>query len=91
VLHRQGRLDEAEASMRQALAIYRQRLPTGHQRLAVVLLPLGELLIDRKRHREAEPLLREAWQVRRDALGDDDPKTVEAAKALSRARAQDNG
>lgn len=91
VLHRQGRLDDAETSMRQALAIYRQRLPAGHQRLAMVLLPLGELLIDRKRHREAEPLLREAWQVRRDALGDDDPKTADAAKVLARARAQDNG
>lgn len=85
VLHRQGRLDEAEASMRQALAIYRERLPAGHQRLGVVLLPLGELLIDRNRITEAEQLLREAWQVRRQAFGDEDPKTIAAAKALSRA------
>jgi eukaryotic-like serine/threonine-protein kinase len=89
VLHRQGRLDEAEASIRQALAIYRKALPAGHPRLATVLMPLGELLIDRDRSEEAEPLLREAWQVRQKAFGDDDPKTIDAARALSRATRKD--
>jgi tetratricopeptide (TPR) repeat protein/predicted Ser/Thr protein kinase len=85
VLYRQGRLDEAEAAMRQALAIYRKRLAAGHQRLAVVLLPLGQLLIERGRREEAEPLLREALKVRRDAFGNDDPRTAEAARALATA------
>jgi tetratricopeptide (TPR) repeat protein len=71
--------------MRQALAIYRKRLAAGHQRLAVVLLPLGQLLIERGRREEAEPLLREALKVRRDAFGNDDPRTAEAARALATA------
>ena len=85
VLYRQGRLDEAETAMRQALAIYRKRLAAGHQRFAVVLLPLGQLLIDRGRREEAEPLLREALDVRRNAFGEHDPRTGEAAQALTAA------
>ncbi len=86
VLYRQGRFDEAERTLREALAIYRQRLPAGHERLANLLLPLGRLLADRDRDAEALPLLREAWQVRHDAFGDADPRTVEAVQALARVR-----
>ena len=71
--------------MRQALAIYRKRLAAGHQRFAVVLVPLGRLLIERGRAEEAEPLLREALKVRQDAFGANDPRTVEAAQALADA------
>ena len=85
VLYRQKRLDEAETAMRQALAIYRKRLAAGHQRFAVVLLPLGQLLIERGRREDAEPLLREALKVRQAAFGEDDPRTTEAAQALTRA------
>jgi hypothetical protein len=47
-----------------------------------VLLPLGLVLRDRDRHGEAEPLLREAWQLRHDAYGVDDVRTAEALLAL---------
>ena len=86
VLYRQGRLDEAERTLREALAIYRRRLPPGHERLANLLLPLGRVLVGQHRDAEARPLLQEAWQVRRDAFGDADPRTTEAAQALARAR-----
>ncbi len=82
VLHRQGRLDDAEDHLRQALEIFRKRLPDQHPRLAAVLLPLGQLLRERGRTADAEPLLNEAWQLRHDAYGADDARTIEALEVL---------
>jgi serine/threonine-protein kinase len=86
VLHRQGRVAEAETHMRQALSIFRSRLPDGHPRMAAPLVPLGTLLLERGEHAEAVRLLEEAWRVRRDGYGADDPRTQDAAALLARAR-----
>ncbi|MFZ5634961.1 MAG: tetratricopeptide repeat protein [Pseudomonadota bacterium] len=78
-----GRWDEAEAAMRRGVAIYRKRLPPEHPKFASALLPLGTLLIARGKRDEGETLLRDAWRLRRDAFGAQDPRTRDAAQALA--------
>jgi hypothetical protein len=53
--------------------------------LAEALVPLGEVLIDQGRAREAEPLLREALAIQEKAFGKNDPRSGEAARILGRA------
>jgi serine/threonine-protein kinase len=50
-----------------------------------VLVPLGELLVERGHPAEAEPLLREALAIRREVFGVEDRRTAEAAAILHRA------
>lgn len=88
VLFRQpgkDRWGDAEAAMRQGVAIYRKRLPADHPKFASALLPLGTLLIARGARSEGESLLRDAWHLRRKAFGAEDPRTREATRALAAA------
>jgi tetratricopeptide (TPR) repeat protein len=88
VLFRQpgkNRWGDAEAAMRQGVAIYRKRLPADHPKFASALLPLGTLLITRGARSEGESLLRDAWRLRRKAFGAEDPRTREAKQALAAA------
>lgn len=88
VLFRQpdkARWGEAETAMRQGVAIYRRRLPADHPKFASALLPLGTLLIARGARSEGTSLLRDAWRLRRDAFGAQDPRTREASQALAAA------
>lgn len=88
VLFRQpdkARWGEAETAMRQGVAIYRKRLPADHPKFASALLPLGTLLIARGARSEGTSLLRDAWRLRRDAFGAQDPRTREASQALAAA------
>jgi tetratricopeptide (TPR) repeat protein len=88
VLFQQARRDrwsEAETAMRQGIAIYRKRLPADHPKFASALLPLGKLLIARGARSEGESLLQDAWRLRRNAFGAEDPRTREAAQALTSA------
>lgn len=88
VLFRQpdkARWGEAETAMRQGVAIYRRRLPADHPKFASALLPLGTLLIARGARSEGTSLLRDAWRLRRDAFGAQDPRTREASRALAAA------
>jgi serine/threonine-protein kinase len=85
VLHRQGRLTEAEEHLQQALEIFRKRLPENHRRLAEALVPLGEVLLDQGRAAAAEPLLREGLAIQEKTFGKEDPRSREAARILDRA------
>jgi eukaryotic-like serine/threonine-protein kinase len=85
VLHRQGRLTEAEAHLQQALEIFRKRLPENHRRLAEALVPLGEVRLDQGRPAAAEPVLREGLAIQEKAFGKEDPRSREAARILDRA------
>ena len=55
-----GRPDEAERSLREALAIDQRVLPAGSPLTAGIQMELGSLLTERGRAGEGEPLLRES-------------------------------
>lgn len=64
VLNALGQYEEAEALARDALRVAREHFPrehypNGHRMIALPLAALGEILVNRGRPSEAEPLLRE--------------------------------
>jgi tetratricopeptide (TPR) repeat protein len=68
-LHREGKLPEAEAFLREALAAYRKFPDQQRQKqLSWVLISLAAVLKEQGRAEEAEPLLRESVAIYR-ALG----------------------
>ena len=84
-LHEVGEQGEAERLHRQALALRREKLP-DHPAISRNLTELGLLLVDLSQHREprsgellaeAEQLLLEALQIRRERYGEDDWRTAE--------------
>jgi len=56
-------LDEAEALVRESLALRREHLPEGHPDIAESLGQLGDIFRIEMRYEEAEPLLREALEI----------------------------
>jgi eukaryotic-like serine/threonine-protein kinase len=85
LLHRTGRLAEAERTLRETLAIYRRELPDNHPRLAEAMTALGQVLTSRGRGSEAEPLLRTATAIREAKFGAQDLRTAESRAALGMA------
>ena len=75
VLRRQGRLVEAEALARESLELRRR---AGSRTLdeASSLTGLGRILADRKAYAEAEALLTQALDIRRERLGESHPAVV---------------
>jgi serine/threonine-protein kinase len=89
VLRSRGRLDDAEAAVRESLAVRRRVLGDGHPEVATSLNNLAVMLREKGRLEEAESVHREVLAVRRRALGDDHPDvavTLENLAALLRAR-----
>jgi CHAT domain-containing protein/tetratricopeptide (TPR) repeat protein len=82
-----GRLDQAEAMAREALAISNQRSGPDAPQNASSLYVLGRVLIARNRAPEAEPLLRRVLDMRQRALGRLHPDVAIAWYGLSRALA----
>ncbi len=64
LLQAEGKTDTAEALYAETLALQRRTRPAGHLDLAVTLTGYGRLLTATHRPREAEPLLREALNIR---------------------------
>lgn len=85
VLSKQGRKDEAQASLRQALQIFEKRLDADDPRIADALLALRGSLPDAPDSKaEALQLLRRAHAIRVKAYGSDDARTGELAAQLAR-------
>jgi len=78
LLHDQGKLDEAEALLRQHVAKCRLRLGDTHANTLANLNRLALLLGDRYQERteEEEEILRAAVEEARLGLGEDDPNTI---------------
>jgi tetratricopeptide (TPR) repeat protein len=86
VLYAENRWPEAKLELETALAGYRRLIRPGHPDIlnAAHLLGLTELALGDTG--AAEPLLREACDGRRAALGRDHPQTVESCIALASSR-----
>lgn len=82
-----GRLSDAEALFRSALAARRERLGPRHADSLTALNNLAWLLIDMGRLAEAEQLLRECIAARREILGNAHPDTLYSLNNLARVLA----
>ena len=70
ILHKKGRLLEAERSLRRALDIHRGVHPPDHPDVIANLKSLAAVLIERHCYAEAEVLMRTALQTDIDRYGD---------------------
>jgi tetratricopeptide (TPR) repeat protein len=70
-LHQLGRDDEVEGYLYEVLERRRELYPDGHPQIAITIVPgIGRFLLERGKHAEAEPLLREALEIC-EAAGED--------------------
>jgi eukaryotic-like serine/threonine-protein kinase len=76
ILRAQGRLDEAEPMLREALEIRRAELGQDHPLVPTSLSNLAVLLGEQRKYDEAESLFREALATRRRVLGDEHPEVT---------------
>ncbi len=86
--HRQGRLDEAEAVYREALALIEASFGPSHVDGVRIQANLGGLLLNRRRFADAEPLLVPAVDTLRRELGADHPLAIAALNNLAGVRFQ---
>lgn len=77
-----GRFQEAEALLRENLALERRLLPPGHTDTASTLANLATTIAAQDRTAEAEPFAREALGIFRARFGDDHPHTLTAGVNL---------
>jgi len=75
-LHKQGKYAEAEPLAREALAMRRERTPSGSPGLAGALQNLGGLLREQGKIAEAESCYREALEIRLKQLPAGHPDTL---------------
>ncbi len=83
-LRRQGKLAEAEASSREALALAAGTLGDEHTHVANVRVGLASILSDRREFEEAERLALGALATQRKQLPADHPRIADALVALGR-------
>jgi tetratricopeptide (TPR) repeat protein len=84
VLEDEGKLAEAEAMMRQTLAIERRVLGDDHPSTTLTMNNLAVLLANQARYDEAEALHREALERRKRSLPAEAPDTLQSMYNLSR-------
>ena len=82
LLQAQGKLDEAEPLLREALDARRTTLGDQHPNTLASINNLGGLLMDQGKLKEAEALGREALEAMRATLGDRHPDTLSSISNL---------
>ncbi|MFO0837618.1 MAG: serine/threonine-protein kinase [Phycisphaerae bacterium] len=75
---------EAEASLREALAIRQTALPAGHWLTANAMSTLGGALLEQGRLAEAEPLLLQSWETLSEAKEAQPERVRQAGERLVR-------
>lgn len=85
ILRRLGRLDEADADYRKALAISRKVYPDAHPNLCSVLNNLAGLCTAMSHQEEAISLYQEALAIQRKQYGDDHRATANTKNNLASA------
>ena len=86
--HSQGRYEEAEPLLIQALELSQRLLGENHPSVAISLNNLAELYSSQGRYEEAEPLYLQALAIAEQALGENHPNTVKSRENLQRLRQQ---
>ena len=76
---------EAEQALRKALEVERRTLPAGHYETQRTLRALGETLRLEGKHREAEPVLREAFEARLKVYGPESAIVADTQAELAMA------
>jgi hypothetical protein len=89
-LYRAGRYAEAEALIRESLAILREQLGADHPDVATSLNNLAALYRVQGRYGEAEPFHQQSLTIRREQLGADHPAVATSLNNLA-ALYQDQG
>ncbi|MEL6771875.1 MAG: serine/threonine-protein kinase [Bacteroidota bacterium] len=82
VLCRSGRPDEGRPALATSLALRRTMVPPGHWIIGSGLSYLGACDAELGRPAEAEPALREGYEIIAAALGAESARTMEAAERL---------
>lgn len=82
ILSKTGRSNEAEALLREALAIRQERAPRRSNVVAIALGNLGECLTSERRYAEAEPLLTESYETLKSIHVPQSPVLRQAAERL---------
>jgi eukaryotic-like serine/threonine-protein kinase len=82
ILNKTGHSREAEAYLREALAIRVRLLAAGNQLIGTTEGALGECLASQKRYATAEPLLLDSYKIMKSTAGEPDPRTIEAIQRL---------
>ena len=75
MLTQQGKPEEGERILRDAVTIDRVTLAQDHPRAALTLVFLGQALCAQGEAGETEQVSREALRINRAKLGDDHPRT----------------
>lgn len=78
-----GRLDEAEAGLREALPMLREALPQNHPTIASALNGLGGVLRRLERYAESEAAYREALAIRLATYGEEHPAVATTISNLA--------
>jgi serine/threonine protein kinase len=81
-LNKTGRPREAEPYLREAVDIRTRLLSPGDQLIGTAEGALGECLTTQREYAAAEPILLDSYRVLKAALGDNDPRTIEAVQRL---------
>lgn len=82
ILNKAGRPDEAERSLREALALREANLPQDYFMTALTRGALGECLAAQKNFAEAEPLLLASYESLTLSQAGDNPRTSLAKRRL---------
>ncbi len=85
-LHDQGRLSEAESTLRRAFDLFARRSRDGAEgrNAAMVKAELGGTLLSMRRYREAEELLSKSLPILAEKLGEEHPITERTRGRLAR-------
>src|SRR5690606_8179522 len=81
----QGRYEEAEQKLRQALKIGEDAFGSGHRTVAVSMSTLATILNKQGRHKEAAEYYQQAIQIFTDSLGPNHPTVAVCIDALGTA------
>ncbi len=87
-VHAQGKLDDASALLRRSLAMFEATVGPDHPDVALPLIELAAIAIERKDRDEAATLYQRAIRIQTKALGPDHPHLSETLAGLARVEAE---